>query len=295
MAAAVFGLLVVGLIYFNAQSLLLSIVVSISSIAHSTHSQTDSYLDVLLQNVMNHRKAVQAVIVVTQFLFMLVPTVVLVKRWHTREVREYLMLKRADAGAIVLGVVITLMIIPSSVYIANAFTSFLHIPRRLLEVNEAMFRADSLPEFAWMVGVVAVTPAICEELFFRGYVQRTMERSIGSTSVIIIGVLFGLYHLQPLGLISLSILGLVFGYLFYRSKSLFPSMAAHFTNNFVIVLIAYVKSPVAVLDFRTARQMPLVLVVPTLCFGGVALYAFHVITQKNFPAVNAGAGSKEET
>jgi membrane protease YdiL (CAAX protease family) len=52
----------------------------------------------------------------------------------------------------------------------------------------------------------------------------------------VVGVLFALYHMEPLGLLSLSLLGLVFGYFYFASGSLLPGMAGHFTNNFLVTL-----------------------------------------------------------
>ncbi|MBI3766350.1 MAG: CPBP family intramembrane metalloprotease, partial [Ignavibacteriales bacterium] len=139
----------------------------------------------------------------------------------------------------------------------------------------------SLPEFFWLVLVIAITPAICEETFFRGYVQRTMERTVKWKSVLIVGVVFGLFHLQPLGLISLSILGMVFGYFAYRSKSLLPSMAAHFTNNFVVILFSFIEAKSQV-DRSTMEQISLSWVIATFAIGVIILYTFQKITDRNF-------------
>lgn len=81
--------------------------------------------------------------------------------------------------------------------------------------------------------VIAVLPAICEELLFRGVFQRifiewTRNRHIG---IIIAAILFSFFHLQFLGFIPRFLLGVYFGYLLLWSNTLWLPIAAHFVNN----------------------------------------------------------------
>jgi membrane protease YdiL (CAAX protease family) len=129
---------------------------------------------------------------------------------------------------------------------------------------------------------VCITPAICEEIFFRGFIQRTFERTLGWKSLILIGVLFGLFHFQPLGLIPLAMLGILFGYFFYRTKSLLPSMAAHFTNNFVAILFLYQTPEMQEAGTSGATaQIPLWLVGATIPVGIGLLFLYHSLTKKH--------------
>ncbi|MCS7012606.1 MAG: CPBP family intramembrane metalloprotease [Chloroherpetonaceae bacterium] len=92
-------------------------------------------------------------------------------------------------------------------------------------------------EFIAVVGVVVLTPAICEELLFRGYVQRNFQRAMPSRrAVVVVGVLFGLYHLNPAQVIPLILLGVYLSYLRASSGSLLVPIVAHFANNFFSVL-----------------------------------------------------------
>jgi membrane protease YdiL (CAAX protease family) len=138
-----------------------------------------------------------------------------------------------------LAVVAAMLFLPFNAWLSETLARELGIPDRLIAINEILFTPSGVTELAWLIIVVAATPAVCEEVFFRGYVQRTLERVIGWKSLLVVGALFGLYHMQPLGLLSLSGLGFLFGFLFYRSRSLLPSIAAHFTNNIFVVLLLF--------------------------------------------------------
>jgi membrane protease YdiL (CAAX protease family) len=102
-------------------------------------------------------------------------------------------------------------------------------------------------------------------------------------SVLLIGVVFGLFHMQPLGLITLSLLGVVLGYFYYRSKSLLPAMAAHFTNNFVVILLLYRAPEIADVDLASTQQIPLLWVFATLPVVMGILFLYHKVTKSVQP------------
>jgi membrane protease YdiL (CAAX protease family) len=94
--------------------------------------------------------------------------------------------------------------------------------------------AHSVPEFIYVIVVVAVTPAICEEFFFRGLIQKNLTlASNARKGLIATGLIFGLYHLNPFLLVPLSILGIFFSYVRVRSNTLILPVIAHFANNAV--------------------------------------------------------------
>lgn len=88
--------------------------------------------------------------------------------------------------------------------------------------------------------VIAVTPAVAEELVFRGVIQRNLVRWFGSrhVGVWLAAALFSAVHLQFFGFVPRFLLGLVLGYLYEWSGSILVPMAAHFTQNaFQLVLL----------------------------------------------------------
>jgi hypothetical protein len=108
------------------------------------------------------------------------------------------------------------------------------------ELTKVLIRADSPVELLAVVLVVAVAPAIVEELLFRGLIQKIFERLMSPiVSAILAGTIFGLYHMNPFEVVPLIGLGVFFGLLRYRSQSLLLPMSAHFLNNLMAVLASY--------------------------------------------------------
>ncbi|MEO5999319.1 MAG: CPBP family intramembrane glutamic endopeptidase [Chitinophagaceae bacterium] len=96
-------------------------------------------------------------------------------------------------------------------------------------------------DLAIMLFMLGVLPAIAEEVFFRGVLQRllillTKRPWIGT---IFTAILFSALHGQFLGFFPRLVLGIVLGALYWYSGSLWPGILAHFINNAVQVIMVY--------------------------------------------------------
>ena len=89
--------------------------------------------------------------------------------------------------------------------------------------------------------VVALLPAIGEELFFRGSLQNILERWTRRPVVAIIlsSAFFALFHLSVFKFMPILVLGLALGTLFYMTRNLWYSIFFHFINNSLALLANY--------------------------------------------------------
>ncbi len=91
--------------------------------------------------------------------------------------------------------------------------------------------------------MIGITPAICEELLFRGYVQTRLVRSFGPlVGVVTASATFAAFHFDPVHVVAVFPLGLFLGWITWRTGSLFPAMLGHFVNNFISVLAVVLVS-----------------------------------------------------
>lgn len=87
--------------------------------------------------------------------------------------------------------------------------------------------------------VFSVTPAICEEILFRGLLFGSLKEKMDvKYAIIVSGLLFGIFHLYPGKILSTALLGMIFAYVVARTGSIIPSMILHFINNFFSLVIA---------------------------------------------------------
>jgi membrane protease YdiL (CAAX protease family) len=91
---------------------------------------------------------------------------------------------------------------------------------------------------------VTFAPAVAEELLFRGLLQPALIKRLGPAFGIgLASLIFGAIHVDPPQATGAALIGLVLGFVSYRSGSLWPAMAAHAANNGLSVLFARYGEP----------------------------------------------------
>lgn len=169
-------------------------------------------------------------------------------RWSSRSRPGLFLRLRAPELAGLLLAVIGLFALTPVVQWLGSLTSTLPLPEWLQELEDtngrilerALVGSGLSPLF--LLATMAVTPAVCEELLFRGYMHRQAERAYGPLVAIVgVGILFGVFHLSPTKALPLSVLGMWLGYVTWATGSLWPAVAVHFLNNaFAVAASVYV-------------------------------------------------------
>ena len=114
-------------------------------------------------------------------------------------------------------------------------------------LTERFLQADSIGTFLINIGLLALLPALAEELSFRGTLQQiltyspqdgpTAQRS--AVAIWLTAIIFSAIHMQFYGFIPRMFMGAAFGYLFLWSGTLWIPVLMHFTNNSLAVLAAF--------------------------------------------------------
>lgn len=140
-------------------------------------------------------------------------------------IQNYIIQELADESELVLGI-----------------KNFLDMLDKLVEESYLqLLTAKNTFEYILIILTVSVTPAICEELFFRGYVQKSFEyKNKPLTAIFVTSLFFGLYHFNPYGLLPLIVLGMYLGYSVYKSDSIVIPVILHFLNNFIAIVAFFI-------------------------------------------------------
>ena len=181
--------------------------------------------------------------------------------------RAWLGLRRPPGAAIALGALVG----GASYLVAVAVLLLVQwiVPHAWVEVFDPTRIFDGPAWERVLVAAVAVAVAPpCEEIAFRGYVQSALRLRRGPAPAIAgAAALFAAMHLDPIRFPALFVLGVVFGWLTWRAGSIWPSVAAHATNNAITSVLF-----LAVADARPEAAPPtLIGVVVTAAVGGGAL------------------------
>lgn len=120
----------------------------------------------------------------------------------------------------------------------------------LSQIGQPM--AQDIPTIAtggdFLLGIVAmaVVPAFCEEMMFRGVIFHAYEsRFRWIPAVVMVGAMFAVYHLLLLTIPSILILGIMITYTVYRTRSIWAGVLYHFVHNTLSVCLTYVQNLLA--------------------------------------------------
>ena len=110
--------------------------------------------------------------------------------------------------------------------------------------TEKMLNVDTIGGLLLNLLVIALIPAVGEELTFRGVLQQGLMRRVKSPHVAILlsAAIFSFIHFQFYGFLPRMFLGILLGYMFYITGSLWTSIAMHFVNNGTAVVLYYLNN-----------------------------------------------------
>jgi membrane protease YdiL (CAAX protease family) len=155
------------------------------------------------------------------------------------------------------------------------------------EAYEHMFKAflttPDLPSFVRTFVVLAICPALGEELFFRGILLRFAQKLVPGRAFAMFtsSVIFALIHSNVYGFLSIFIAGMLLAYIYYTTGSIWCSMLGHLVFNGTQILLVYLGSNNSWLGRAVAGDM----VSPGLIVGGAVLFGtcFYLLQKNRTP------------
>jgi uncharacterized protein len=155
------------------------------------------------------------------------------------------------------GIILLLVALPAVAWVSD-INQHLHLPKNMGAIekwmrdtegvaNKTMRRfltMKSTGQLIQMIIIIALLPALAEELFFRGVLQRLFIHIFKNAwaGIIFTAIIFSAIHGQFLGFLPRLLLGILLGVTYWYSGSLWPGIIAHFINNAIQVILVY-KNP----------------------------------------------------
>ncbi|MCC7528676.1 MAG: CPBP family intramembrane metalloprotease [Candidatus Melainabacteria bacterium] len=183
---------------------------------------------------------IMASLVITQIFLILCPALAFL-RYTKSPVRETLSFKRPPARFVIAALCLGFATVVLSMLILTVQTKFLPYSEEYAKQMQLMVMPPGRP--LWQIILVAaLIPALCEEIFFRGVLQGILRKNLPKQKlIIVIGILFGIFHLSMFRILPTGILGILLAYLTLASGSIFPSMCLHFMHNGYYLWASYYK------------------------------------------------------
>ena len=164
-------------------------------------------------------------------------------------------------GAIILGVGGICLNLVTSSLLSMAFPSDSEM------LNEQYMQLLDGVSFVPGLLLMALLPAVCEELMYRGYMFTAFKSRMSiPKAIIIVSLLFGISHMSMIKILPTALLGVALAYMVYKSESIVTSVIIHFLNNAFAVFTLYYGDKVSFFNDET-------LAIPTL----VTMFVIAVI------------------
>ena len=202
----------------------------------------------------------------SEWLLLLLPAFLFV-RVAGFDVRETFSVRRPEGLKLAGAVLLIAGAMPLGWFLAWAQGFVLPVPWDMLEGLEDLITAESPLRLLWLLALLALTPAICEEAVFRGVLLAGMRSRASAVWVAAVnGLLFGVFHISfesAFRFLPTAWLGFILAWAVLSTRSIWVGVLMHFVNNGSIVLIASIPALRAWLeDGREAP--PWVLLAPAL-------------------------------
>ncbi len=176
------------------------------------------------------------ILIINQFYFVLFPVLLylIVKRKDIKEALKFNKFRPLP------GILILLISVPAYMGVSSLNVMIVYVLQSSgYTLKESLPTPQNLGEIILSILVVAVSPAICEEILHRGILLKAYESRGSISAVVISSILFGIFHFDLTNLSGPIFLGMLIGYYVIRTDSIFAGMLAHFANNFLSVLVQY--------------------------------------------------------
>jgi membrane protease YdiL (CAAX protease family) len=195
--------------------------------------------------------AVKAIQVVSTILIFFVPAVVAARIVSARPFDHLGFRKGVKISRVVVAVLLMLCALPLVGFLAeiNKAIPISAALRKTFDAMESSYAEQvkliatfkSLADYIIALFIIALMPALVEEVFFRGGLQNIFMRwfKIPWLVIVITSLIFSAIHFSWYGFIPRMALGMVLGYIFYYTGNLWYSIIAHFFNNALMITVLY--------------------------------------------------------
>jgi len=201
-------------------------------------------LDLTDPRMVNVMKLIQAI---SSVLLFIVPPFLFARFTFTGNYGYFLGFRNAEkANMYILAILGMLMAMPFVIWLGH-INEMIPLPEYLTRMEEdtvkqltAILKVKNVWDIVLNVFIIALLPAVGEELFFRGALQRVVIQLTRNpwVGIVLTAVLFSALHFQFSGFLPRLFLGIVLGAFYWFSGSIYTSMIAHFANNAVQVIAA---------------------------------------------------------
>lgn len=222
-----------------------------------------------------------------QIVFMALPAVLYIYL-RGYDVRRTFALATPDSRQVAGGLILLVGATQVAWFLAWLQSLVAPVPVEYLEMLSEMVTADSVPRFLWLLLLVALAPAVAEEVLFRGVLLSGLRSRVSPMAAVVLsGLIFGLFHIAPetgFRILPTAWLGVVLAWVVVVTGSLPLAAFLHFMNNGAILTLMALPATRELVMGSPDAAPPLILL--PLALGALVL---GVVLLHRLPPETGGA------
>jgi len=120
---------------------------------------------------------------------------------------------------------------------------FIPAPEYITDLNK-LLKPETFLGFVLLFIAVSILAPLGEEILFRGFLQQFLEKYWADTTraILVTSFIFSTIHMNPYWFIQIYFLGIMLGFLAWKTKSIIPSLILHGLNNTMAMLFSFSES-----------------------------------------------------
>ncbi|MFQ6616256.1 MAG: lysostaphin resistance A-like protein [Fidelibacterota bacterium] len=211
--------------HFSARTAFVIVIVSLVLSASVTYGTT-----LLFQNNLTSHLAIPLALMVGELLLIVPLLVILIRK--NADLRRMLRIRPVPRATLGLTALFSLGVAVWADEMDRLIALVIPPPDWVRQIMETIQAEDPVSLVLLFFGAVLFA-AVAEESLFRGFLQQTLEKHWKDVTraVLITSLFFAVIHFNPWLVIQIYLLGVLMGYLAWRTNSVFPSMIFHGVNN----------------------------------------------------------------
>ncbi len=154
-----------------------------------------------------------------------------------------LRLNKVETRVLLTAVLIGVSLPVLSAELDNLVSQVMKLPDELKDPLAELLIADSWTDWFSLILATVVLASLIEEMLFRGLLQKALEAQFEPAyAVFLSALIFAIFH-GPIWMVQVAVIGVLFGYIAWRSQSIFPGVVVHALHNLFSLIWTNVAQP----------------------------------------------------
>jgi len=185
---------------------------------------------VLINSLAGNAGLPQSVQLIMGELALIVPSLVYLRK-KNYDLRQVFRIKRVALRTLLSAALLGAALPILSTELDNLVNQLIKLPDELKEPLAEILIANSWFDWLNLIIATVILASLIEEMLFRGLLQQALEKQFEATHAIFLSAfIFAIFH-GPIWMIQVMIIGILFGYLAWRGKSVVPGIIVHAFHN----------------------------------------------------------------